>query len=67
MPKRTVSIRAEQVKNSVGATNWSKLKQRTDAELESAAAADPDARPFSTLELRGFKPVTAKPGRKTSK
>lgn len=67
MAKRTTNISAEQVKNSVGATNWNKLKNLTDAEVEAAAAADPDAKPFTPLELREFKRGGFKPKAKGSK
>lgn len=64
MPKRTTSISADQVKNSVGATNWSKLKQRSDAEIEAEASADPNAKPFTPQQMRQFKPVSSKAAKK---
>ena len=67
MAKRTTSITAEQVKNSVGATNWSKLKGRSDAEFEAAASADPDAKPFTPQQLREFKPARFKAAKTVSK
>lgn len=64
MAKRTTSIPADQVKNSVGSTNWNKLKQRSDAEIQAAAAADSDAKPFTPQQMREFKPANSKtPGR----
>jgi len=64
VPKRTTSISADQVKNSVGATNWSKLKQRSDAEIEAEASADPNAKPFTPQQMRQFKPVSSKAAKK---
>ena len=60
-------LSAEQAKHSVGTTNWNKLKNLSDAEIEAAAAADPDARPFTPLELRQFKRGGLKPTGKSSK
>lgn len=57
MPKRTASISADEAKNSAGSTNWSKLKQRSVAEIEAAAAADPNAKPFTPQQMREFNPV----------
>ena len=67
MAKRTTSISAEQARHSVGATNWNKLKQRSDAEIEAAAAADPHAKPFTPQQLREFKRVGSKVTNKSSK
>jgi hypothetical protein len=65
--KRTTNISAAQIKNSVGVTNWNKLKNLSDAEVEAAAAADPNAKPFTPLELREFKHGGFKPTGKSSK
>jgi hypothetical protein len=65
--KRTTSLSSEQVKNSVGTTNWNKLKARTDAEIEAAAASDPDARTFAPQELREFRRVNGGTAGKVSK
>ena len=58
--KRTTKLTDAQAKQSVGTTNWNKLKGRTDAEIEAAAASDPSAPTFAPQELRQFKRVGSK-------
>jgi hypothetical protein len=52
---RTTKVSAAQARASVGATDWAKLKARSDAEIETAADSDPAAQRFPPQELREFK------------
>lgn len=40
-----------------GKTDWARLRAMSDAEVEAAALADPDAPPLSDAELAEFRPV----------
>lgn len=64
---KTTKLTDAQAKHSVGTTDWSQLKGRTDAEIEAAAASDPNARTFAPQELRQFKRVSSKLTSKGSK
>ena len=50
-------ISAEEVKKQRGKTNWQKVDEITDEEIEEAAKSDPDSALPTEEELKQFKPV----------
>lgn len=43
--------------HQVGKTDWARLRAMSDADVEAAALADPDAPPLSDAEMAEFRPV----------
>ncbi len=64
---RMTKVSAAQAKQTVGTTDWNKLKSLSDAQIEASAAADPDTKPFVPQQLREFKRVKLKPSNKGSR
>jgi hypothetical protein len=64
---RTTKVSAAQARNSVGATDWNKLKNLSDAEIEALAASDSATKRFAPQELREFKRGGLKPSAKSGK
>jgi len=50
-------ISSEEAKKSKGKTDWDKVDNLTEEEIESAAKDDPDSALPSDEELKDFKPV----------
>ena len=64
---RTTRLSAAQARNSVGSTDWDKLKALSDGEIEAAADGDTATRRFAPQELREFKRGGLKPSGKPGK
>ncbi|MFQ6017203.1 MAG: helix-turn-helix domain-containing protein [Kiloniellaceae bacterium] len=59
--KNTRRVRVDPAKPPKDKTDWARVKAMSDAEVEAAARADPEARPLTKAELREMRrPVDPK-------